>query len=89
MKEASTETVPQHTEGTEPGATDSCLHCALEAAMSGDKLNQVRLTPITRQCTHLSKVPHLLMTSLQLLDYVLVCAFHMLYTSIRSLITGS
>lgn len=63
MKEASTETVPQHTEGTEPGATDSCLHCALEAAMSGDKLNQVRLTPITRQCTHLSKVPHLLMTT--------------------------
>nr|XP_034310953.1 uncharacterized protein LOC105347423 isoform X6 [Crassostrea gigas] len=40
VKEASTETEPQHTEGTEPGATDSCLHCALEAAMSGDKLNQ-------------------------------------------------
>eukprot|EP00105_Crassostrea_gigas_P046400 XP_019930548.1 PREDICTED: uncharacterized protein LOC105347423 isoform X8 [Crassostrea gigas] len=40
VKEASTETEPQHTEGTEPGATDSCLHCVLEAAMSGDKLNQ-------------------------------------------------
>lgn len=40
VKEASTETEPQHTEGTEPGATDSCLHCALEAAMSGDKPSQ-------------------------------------------------
>ena len=45
VKEVSTEMDPPHTESaTEPENSDSCLHCALEAAMSGDKLHQVRVS---------------------------------------------
>ncbi|XP_078317601.1 uncharacterized protein LOC111119226 isoform X1 [Crassostrea virginica] len=41
VKEVRTETDPPHTESaTDPENSDSCLHCALEAAMSGDKLHQ-------------------------------------------------
>jgi hypothetical protein len=44
-KEMSTETEPPEAEQREAPrehvTSESCLHCALEAAMSGDKLNQV------------------------------------------------